>query len=76
METKARKREMDGTGRVMLDPAWFDCLDGWNDRVRLEVYDAAVLYARMGEVPELKPQARLAFSFIRKEMDRQAENRG
>lgn len=38
--------------------------------VRLEVYDAIVRYAQSGTLSELKPQAKMAFSFIRKEIDR------
>ena len=37
--------------------------------VRLEVYDAIIEYAASGRLSELKPLAKMAFSFIRKEID-------
>ena len=37
--------------------------------VRLEVYDAIIEYAASGTLRELKPLAKMAFSFIKKEID-------
>lgn len=37
--------------------------------VRLEVYDAIIRYAASGTLSELKPLAKMAFSFIKKEID-------
>ena len=37
--------------------------------VRLEVYDAIIEYAASGKLSELKPLSKMAFSFIKKEMD-------
>ena len=37
--------------------------------VRYEVYDAIIEYAASGKLTELKPLAKMAFSFIKKEMD-------
>lgn len=37
--------------------------------VRLEVYEAAIDYAASGTLSELKPLAKMAFSFIKKEID-------
>ena len=37
--------------------------------VRLEVYDAVIRYAASGTLSELKPLAKMAFSFIKKEID-------
>lgn len=37
--------------------------------VRYEVYDAIIEYAASGRLSELKPLAKMAFSFIKKEMD-------
>ena len=37
--------------------------------VRLEVYDAIIEYVASGRLSELKPLAKMAFSFIRKEID-------
>lgn len=37
--------------------------------VRLEVYDAIIEYAASGKLSELKPLSKMAFSFIKKEID-------
>lgn len=37
--------------------------------VRLEVYDAIIEYVASGKLSELKPLAKMAFSFIKKEID-------
>lgn len=37
--------------------------------VRLEVYDAVVEYAASGKLSEMKPLSKMAFSFIKKELD-------
>ena len=37
--------------------------------VRYEVYDAIIEYAASGKLSDLKPLAKMAFSFIKKEMD-------
>lgn len=48
---------------------WFEVLKEYPSEVRLEVYEAAMEYAASGTLPELKPIAKMAFSFIKKEMD-------
>ena len=37
--------------------------------VRLEVYDAIIEYVASGKLPQLKPLANMAFSFIRRDID-------
>lgn len=37
--------------------------------VRLEVYDAVIEYAESGTLSELRPLAKMAFSFIKKQID-------
>lgn len=37
--------------------------------VRLEVYDAVIEYAASGKLSEMKPLSKMAFSFIKKELD-------
>lgn len=49
---------------------WAEVLSEYSGEVRLEVYDAIIRYAQSGTLSELKPQAKMAFSFIKKEMDR------
>lgn len=54
----------------VFQTAWREILMTYPDSVRLEVYDAVMDYAATGEVPELKPLARMAFSFIKADIDR------
>ena len=48
---------------------WFEILAEYPEDVRLEVYEAVMTYASTGSVPELSQLGRMAFSFIRREMD-------
>lgn len=48
---------------------WFEVLKEHPAEVRLEVYEAIMRYASSGTLPDLKPLAAMAFSFIKKEMD-------
>lgn len=49
---------------------WRDVLMDYPAEVRYEVYDAIIEYAASGKLTELKPLAKMAFSFIKKDMDR------
>lgn len=48
---------------------WQEVLMEYPPEVRLEVYDAVIRYAASGTLSELKPLAKMAFSFIKKEID-------
>lgn len=48
---------------------WQEVLMEYPAEVRLEVYDAIIEYAASGTLSELKPLAKMAFSFIKKEID-------
>ena len=48
---------------------WQEVLMEYPPEVRLEVYDAIIEYAASGTLSELKPLAKMAFSFIKKEID-------
>lgn len=49
---------------------WFDALREMSAKVRLQVYEAVMTYQATGEVPEeMSKVARMAFYFIRKEID-------
>ena len=48
---------------------WQEVLMDYPAEVRLEVYDAIIRYAQSGTLSELKPLAKMAFSFIKKEID-------
>lgn len=48
---------------------WQEILLSYPSEVRLEVYDAIIEYVAKGTLSELKPMAKMAFSFIKKEID-------
>lgn len=48
---------------------WQEILLAYPAEVRLEVYDAIIEYVASGTLSELKPMAKMAFSFIKKEID-------
>lgn len=50
--------------------AWEEVMDNLPGEVREEVRNAIIGYARLGVTSELKPLAKVAFEFVRKDMDR------
>ena len=52
---------------------WAEILMDYPAEVRLEVYDAVIDYVASGTTTELKPQAKMAFSFIKKQIDNNNE---
>ena len=61
----AKKRKETFVFRI----AWQEVLMAYPPEVRLEVYDAIIEYVASGTLPELKPLAKMAFSFIRRDID-------
>lgn len=57
----------------IFNVAWQEILLEYPAEVRLEVYDAVIRYAASGIRSELKPMAKMAFSFIKNEIDYNAE---
>ena len=53
----------------VFNVAWQEILLDYPAEVRHEVYDAVIRYAASGTLTDLKPMAKMAFSFIKKEMD-------
>lgn len=53
--------------------SWMEALTDVPDDVRLEVYDCIIEYAFSGKVPSLKPMAKMAFNFIKNDIDRASE---
>lgn len=53
--------------------SWKDAINGLPPDVRLEIYEAVVEYGTLGNVPDLKPMAAIAFNFIKNDLDRSAE---
>ena len=48
---------------------WVEVLDGYQKEVRHEVLDGVLEYMRSGKIIEMKPLAKMAFSFIKRELD-------
>lgn len=48
---------------------WMEVLKDYPKEVRYEVLDAIIGYAQSGALIEMKPLAKMAFSFIKREMD-------
>lgn len=63
MVEKAKKKSF------IFNVEWQEVLLGYPSEVRLEVYDAIIEYVASGIILELKPMAKMAFSFIKKEID-------
>jgi len=53
--------------------SWKEALTDVPDDIRLEVYDCIIEYAFSGKVPSLKPMAKMAFNFIKNDIDRASE---
>lgn len=51
--------------------SWFDAIREMPAQVRLEVYEAIIEYGISGRVPDLKAMARMAFGFVKGDMDRE-----
>jgi hypothetical protein len=49
--------------------SWYEVLKDFSSEVRFEVYEAIMEYAISGTLIELKPMSKIAFSFIRKDID-------
>lgn len=64
---------MESKPHFIFNLAWYESLKDYAPEVRLEVYEATMIYAATGTPPELKPLAKMAFSFIKKEMDYNTE---
>lgn len=53
---------------------WKDILKEYREEVRLEVYEAIIEYATSGTLIELKPLSKMAFAFIKQQIDKDREN--
>ena len=54
---------------------WHEILKPYSDDIRREVYDAIIEYVATGTVIEMQPLARMAFDFIRYEIDEKARRK-
>lgn len=53
---------------------WKDILKEYREEVRLEVYEAIIEYATSGTLIKLKPLSKMAFAFIKQQIDKDREN--
>lgn len=60
---------MSNNNSFVFNLDWYAVMLEYPPEVRFEVYEAIFIYAASGTLPELKPLAKMAFSFIKKEMD-------
>ena len=66
---------MDTSKKTFLFNAdWYEVLVDYPSEIRLEVYEAVIRYAVSGTLSELRPQAKMAFSFIKREIDFNQKN--
>lgn len=61
---------MEKRGTFVFHAEWAEIVRDYAEDVRLEVYEAAVRYAVSGDTVELRPLAKMAFGFIRRDIDR------
>ncbi|MDE6049704.1 MAG: hypothetical protein K2G09_08460 [Paramuribaculum sp.] len=54
---------------------WHEILKSYSDEIRREVYDAVIEYVASGNVIEMQPLSRMAFDFIRYDIDDRAHRR-
>lgn len=54
---------------------WHEILKSYSEEIRKEVYFAAIEYAATGKIPEIQPLARMAFDFIKYEIDEKMRRR-
>lgn len=52
---------------------WMDAISGLPGEVRLDIYEAIIMYGTSGMIPDLKPMAMLAFNFAKAALDRDNE---
>ena len=54
---------------------WHEILNPYSDDIRREVYDAIIEYVATGTIIEMQPLSRMAFDFIRYEIDEKAHRK-
>lgn len=55
--------------KFIFDTDWMESLRDCSAEVRLEVYEAVIRYAASGTLSDLKPIAKMAFNFIKVQID-------
>lgn len=60
---------MDAKKSFLFNVEWHEVLKDYPAEVRLEVYEAIIRYCGSGTLSEMKPLAKMAFAFIKREID-------
>ena len=60
---------MDTKKSFIFNIEWHEVLKDYPAEVRLEVYEAIIRYCSSGTLSEMKPLAKMAFAFIKREID-------
>lgn len=60
---------MDNKKTFVFNLEWHEILENFEPQVRHEVYDAVIKYVNDGTVVQLSPVAKMAFCFIKRELD-------
>lgn len=60
---------MDAKKSFLFNVEWHEVLKDYPAEVRLEVYEAIIRYCGSGILSEMKPLAKMAFAFIKREID-------
>ncbi|MDV3470874.1 HNH endonuclease [Elizabethkingia anophelis] len=56
--------------------SWVEAVRDLPNEVRLEIYDGIMEYAISGKCPDFKPMAKIAFNFIKNDIDNSVQNTG
>lgn len=57
----------------MFYKEWMDAIGDLPDDIRLEIYESVIVYATTGDIGGLKSMAKIAFNFIKADIDRDIE---
>lgn len=67
---KKKNMQKECKSALIMKPAWEEILSKFNEEIRNEVYNAVVEYKGGGILPSLSPLAKMAFTFIKMEIDK------
>ena len=70
IESQDNKRSRIMKDSFVFRKEWRDAISGFSDDVRLEIYEAIIEYGITGEIRQLKPLAKMAFNFVKTELDK------
>lgn len=53
--------------------SWVEAIKDLPNDIRLEIYEGIIEYAMTGNLPDFKPMAKIAFNFIKNDLDRNSD---